>query len=84
MTRTRNLPGVNRNFRNLWLAQTGSTIGDWFNQVALAQTTLAITHSAEAMGFVLLCRSFPGFVLGPLISPFVDHFDKKKVMIISD
>lgn len=84
MTRSKNLLGINRNFKNLWLAQTGSNIGDWFNQVALAQTTLAITHSAEAMGLVLLCRSFPGFALGPLISPLVDHVDKKKVMIVSD
>jgi hypothetical protein len=42
MARSQNLLRANRNFRNLWLAQTGSNIGDWFNQVALAQTTLVI------------------------------------------
>jgi len=84
MARNQNLLLANRNFRNLWLAQTGSNIGDWFHQVALAQTTLAITHSAEAMGLVLLCRSFTGFVPGPLVSPLVDHFGKKKAMIVTD
>lgn len=74
----------NRSFRSLWLAQTGSTIGDWFNQVALAQTTLVLTHSATGVGLVLLCRSFPGFLLGPFISPLVDHLNKKKIMITTD
>ncbi|CAM4502721.1 MAG: MFS transporter [Paenibacillus macerans] len=84
MPRKKSLLRDNRSFRNLWLAQTGSTIGDWFNQVALAQTTLALTNSAAGMGLVLLCRSFPGFILGPLISPLVDHLPKKKIMIATD
>lgn len=84
MARKSGLIRTNRNFRNLWTAQTGSTVGDWFNQVALAQTTLSVTNSAVDMGFVLLAKSLPGFLLGPLLSPLVDRFNKKKIMIITD
>lgn len=62
----------NRNYRNLWLASVGSQFGNWFNEVALAQVTLTLTHSPAVMGFVLLCRSMPSVILGPLGGPFVD------------
>ena len=68
---------TNRNYRNLWLASVGSQLGNWFNEVALAQVTLQLTHSPAAMGFVLLCRSLPAVVLGPLAGPIVDRFPKK-------
>jgi MFS family permease len=74
----------NHNYRNLWLAQVGSQFGDWFNQVALAEITLELTHSASAMGFVLLCRSLPAVILGPLAGPFVDRFPKKPFLFVTD
>ncbi|GMA49955.1 hypothetical protein GCM10025857_13120 [Alicyclobacillus contaminans] len=74
----------NRNYRNLWLASTGSQFGNWFNEVALAQVTLTLTHSAAAMGFVLLCRSLPSVILGPLAGPFVDRLPKRRVLMFTD
>jgi MFS family permease len=66
------------------MAQVGSQLGDWFNQVALAQITLALTHSPSAMGLVLLCRSLPVVLLGPLASPLVDRFPKKTLLFGTD
>lgn len=80
-------PGLlrtNPDFRSLWLARAGSLFGDWFNQVALAQVTLSLTHSPAAMGLVLLCRSFPAVLLGPFAGPFVDRFPKKPLLIATD
>ncbi|MDQ0191454.1 MFS transporter [Alicyclobacillus cycloheptanicus] len=74
----------NRNYRNLWLASVGSQFGNWFNEVALAQVTLTLTHLPAAMGFVLLCRSLPFVILGPLAGPFVDRFPKKRTLMMSD
>ncbi len=74
----------NHVYRNLWMAKAGSLLGDWFNQVAMAQTTLAFTHSSAAMGLVLLCKSLPAVVLGPFASPFVDRFPKKPLMLFTD
>jgi MFS family permease len=74
----------NRHFRYLWIAKTGSIFGDWFNQVALAQVTLQLTHSAASMGLVLLCRTLPVVLLGPFAGPLIDRFSKKSVMLWSD
>lgn len=74
----------NRNYRSLWLASVGSQFGNWFNEVALAQVTLTLTHSASAMGFVLLCRSLPSVILGPLAGPFVDRYPKKRILMLTD
>src|SRR5881227_1223319 len=74
----------NHTYRYLWIAKVGSQFGDWFNQVALAQITLQLTHSSQAMGFVLLCRSLPTIVLGPFVGPLVDHFPKKPLLLATD
>lgn len=71
-------------FRNLWLGKTGSIFGDWFNQVALAHATLVLTGSAAAMGFVLLCRTLPAVLLGPIASPLIDRCPKKRILLLSD
>lgn len=80
----RQLLRSNRNYRNLWLASVGSQFGNWFNKVALAQVTLTLTHSPTAMGFVLLCRSLPVVILGPLAGPLVDRFPKRRLLMMTD
>lgn len=50
----------NVNFRYLWYAQSGSYLGDWFNQVAITQTVLILTNSPAVVGAIsgalsLLC-----------------------------
>jgi MFS family permease len=75
---------ANRNYRNLWIASVGSQFGNWFNEVALAQVTLTLTHSPMAMGFILLCRSLPAVILGPFAGPFVDKFPKKPFLFVTD
>ncbi|UHA75499.1 MFS transporter [Paenibacillus sp. 481] len=74
----------NRNYRKLWLAKSGSVLGDWFNQIALGQVTLTMTNSASAMGLVLLCRSLPTVIIGPFAGPLVDFFSKRTIMMVSD
>ena len=66
------------------MAQVGSQFGNWFNQVALAQITLNITHSASAMGLVLFVGSLPAVALGPFAGPLVDRLPKKPVLFITD
>ncbi|MGG3624409.1 MFS transporter [Bacillus gobiensis] len=80
----KNLLKKNMNYRFLWFAQSGSYLGDWFNQVALAQTVLIFTNSASAVGILLLCRALPSVILGPILSPFVDKYPKKPILVISD
>ena len=59
-------------------------MGDWFNQVALAQTVLFLSNSALSVGILLLCRALPNVFLGLFIGPFIDQLSKKKIMVITD
>lgn len=74
----------NQNYRYLWIGQTGSVLGDWFNQVALAQTVLFLSNSALSIGILLMCRALPSVILGPFVGPFVDRLPKKKTMVFTD
>lgn len=82
--RGRPLLGRNPTYRGLWWAQTGSWFGDYVNNVAIAAATLALTHSAAAMGLVLLCRGLPGLVIGPLAGPLIDRLPRQRVMVVTD
>lgn len=75
---------TNTAFRGLWLAYTGSVLGSWFNQIALALVTLRLTHSPAAMGFMLLARNAPMIMLGPFVGPLVDRKSKRRIMLLTD
>lgn len=74
----------NRNFRYFWSAQLVSAAGDWFNNVALLGLVLQLTGSGFASGMVLLTTSLPYFLLIPITGPIVDHFDRKRVMLLAN
>ncbi len=84
MSRQSRLVFRNTIFRRLWLAQTGSSLGDWFNQVALVTVTLNLTHSPTAIGIVLLCLELPQATLSFLAGPFLDRYAKRALMYVSD
>ena len=74
----------NRNYRNLWLGQLVSEIGDHFNTIAVLSLTLDITSSGLAVGGVMLSRTLPASVAGPLAGVVLDRLDRRTVMMISD
>jgi MFS family permease len=71
-------------FGAFWVAQTISLFGDRLNQVALAVLVLAVTGSPLATGLVFLAATLPNLFLGPIAGPFVDRWDQKWVMVVSD
>jgi len=74
----------NRDFRNLFVGQFVSQIGDWFNSVALFTLLLSLTGSGEAVGYILIIKLLPSFFVGPLAGVFADRFDRKTIMITAD
>jgi MFS family permease len=75
-------------FRNLWLGQIVSQIGDYFAFLALAvvvsglstdiqQTTLQVTG-------LMVSFTLPRLVFGLLAGVFVDRWDRRRTMLISD
>lgn len=75
---------TNRDFRNLWLGQVVSQLGDWFNTIALFTLVLKLTGSGRAVGLVLVARFLPSVVLGPLSGVLADRFNRRHIMIASD
>ena len=75
---------TNRNFRQLWLGQVVSQLGDWLNTIALYTIVLRLTGSGRAVGLVLVARFLPTFIIGPLSGVVADRFSRRSVMIVSD
>jgi MFS family permease len=71
-------------FSGFWLAGTISLFGDRLHQIALGVMVLALTGSAMQTGLVFLAATLPNLILGPIAGTFVDRWDQKRVMIISD
>jgi MFS family permease len=74
----------NRNFRNLWLGQVVSQLGDWFDTIALYTIILNLTGSGRNVGLLLVARFVPSFVFGPLSGVVADRFSRRTIMILSD
>jgi MFS family permease len=74
----------NRNFRQLWLSQVVSQLGDWFTLIASAALIAKASDSGLAIGGLFLARLLPPFLLGPWAGVVADRFDRRKIMILSD
>jgi MFS family permease len=74
----------NRSFRQVWLGQVVSQMGDWFDTIALYTIILNLTGSGRAVGLLLVTRFVPSFVFGPLSGVIADRFSRRSIMIVSD
>ena len=74
----------NRAFRQVWLGQVVSQMGDWFNTIALYTIILNLTGSGRDVGLLLVARFLPSFVFGPLSGVLADRFSRRSIMIVSD
>lgn len=66
------------------LGQLVSNLGSKLTDFGLAVWIFQETHSATQFAASILISALPRIVLGPAIGAFVDRFDRRKVMIISD
>ena len=71
-------------FAAFWLAQTISLFGDRLHQVALGVLVYAVTNSPLLTGLVFLSATLPNLILGPIAGTFVDRWEHKRVLIVSD
>lgn len=74
----------NRSFRQLWLGQVVSQMGDWFNTIALYTIILQLTGSGRDVGLLLVARFVPSFLFGPISGVVADRFSRQRIMIWSD
>ncbi len=71
-------------FRNLWIGQTISQIGDGMASLALLIVINQLTGSTAALATLMVVISVPQLIFGLLAGVFVDRWDRKKIMIVSD
>ena len=71
-------------FSAFWVGQAISMFGDRLHQIALGFLVFDATGSPMATGFVFLAATLPNLVLGPIAGTFVDRWEHKRVMIVSD
>jgi MFS family permease len=74
----------NRNFRLLFIGQTISQLGDWFNAVAVFALLLDLTGSATAVAWMMIVQFLPVAVVGPLAGVVVDRVNRRRLMIVTD
>lgn len=74
-----------RNFRFLWLGQIVSNFGDALTRLTLILMINELTDgSTSAIAGLLIAMTLPQATLGLIAGVFVDRFDRKRTMIISD
>ncbi|NMB56112.1 MAG: MFS transporter [Leptolinea sp.] len=71
-------------FVALWLSETFSLIGDRLMMVALIALVYDCTGSAGAVGLLMLVKALPALLLGSLAGVFVDRWNRKWIMVISN
>jgi MFS family permease len=75
---------TNRNYRNCWLGQIVSEVGDHFNSIAVLSLALHLTGSGATVGAVMIARVLPAILAGPIAGLVLDRMDRRKIMVASD
>jgi MFS family permease len=79
-----NLLRDNPNYRNLWIGQVVSEVGDHFNNIAVFSLAVATTKSGLVVSGVMLSRAIPAMLVGPAAGVLLDRFNRKHIMMASD
>lgn len=76
---------TNRNFRNLWIAQTISGVGDWLVVGLLIPLVTQLSNgSSMAVAGIMIAKIIPSLLLGGVLGVLVDRFDRRRLMIVCD
>jgi len=74
----------NRNFRLLLSANLISSAGDWILGIGMMYYVYVLTGSALASGAMLFVAMLPQLLFGSLAGVFVDRWDRRNTMIVSN
>jgi MFS family permease len=73
-----------RPFRDLWLGQIISQLGDSFYYVVFTFMVKIITNSYAMVGWVAALELLPFLVISPFAGVVADRVDRRKLMLVSD
>jgi len=73
-----------RDFRLLWTGQAVSNFGDAVTNLALLLTTQRLTGSTAAVATTAIAVALPSLLFGMVAGAYVDRWNRKRLMIVSD
>ena len=73
-----------RAFRDLFIGQGVSALGDWMVTVALMALVLRLSKSSTAVAGVLVLRLVPAAIAGPLAARAASRWDRRRTMLAMD
>ncbi len=74
-----------RSFRNLWIGQTISGIGDWLIVGLLIPLVGVLApQSSMAVAGIMIAKIIPSLLLGSVLGALVDRFDRRRLMVACD
>jgi MFS family permease len=74
----------NRDFALLWLGGLISAVGDWTLNIGMPVALFALTHSVLVLSVAVVMSMAPSVVFGSIAGVFVDRWDRRRTMIISN
>lgn len=78
------VPLRSSDYRKLWLAQLVSVIGDKVHQIAMSVLVYKVTGSIMHVGIMLAITTLPAVIFGVAAGVFVDRWDRRATMVVSD
>jgi dTMP kinase len=79
---------THRPFARLLAAMSVSSLGDWVGFLAVTSLVADLTAGTTSAGFavagLMIARTLPAVLLGPLAGALIDRLDRKRVMIMAD
>jgi MFS family permease len=73
-----------RDFRLLFVGQAASNWGDALTNITLLILTQRLTGSVAAVAGTAIAVALPSLLFGIIAGVFVDRWDRKRVMVVSD
>ncbi len=73
-----------RDYRLMWTGQAVSNLGDALTNLALLLTTQRLTGSTAAVATTAIAIALPTLLFGLVAGAYVDRWNRKRVMIVSD
>src|SRR3954469_11290201 len=73
-----------RSFGLFWTGGLVSAVGDWALMIALPFYLYGLTGSVLATGGMVIARTLPGLLFGSVSGVFVDRWDRRRTMILTD
>ena len=71
-------------FRNLWLGQSISQIGDALYYVSFMFMVSQLTGRVDMVGYVGAVEMLPFFIFGPYTGVLADRIDRRLILLWSD